>query len=380
MIKISQIIIAIVLLLLPSPVAAQNVAAQMETTQENTHEGIFLEGAKSVHVIGKTITDDAYLGGGDVYIDSVVQGDLLVAGGKVEIQGVVEQDVRVLGGTVSINGEVLGNVTALGGQIRIGSNAHLHRSLVVAAGQTEIFGQIDGKVVVAAGSVLADSLGQDNWDITAQTITVEPDFSAKSLTYRSPNKATIAPQASISGEIRYIPDQLYRYKFNPVRVHNVGRIINQVFMVGRAIEAMFALVLGLILLKIFPKQFGDMLSTLELNYVHLFGKGLLILIVIPLLIALLVITILGIPFAIITALLYWVLLFLAKILGSLLVGRFLLQSLGLGERRGWALITGIIVYLLLGFMPVIGFLYRIAILSAATGMIYLYWRKDHPSV
>jgi hypothetical protein len=68
---------------------------------------------------GEVISDDLYVGAGEIFIDGTVEGDLVVAGGYIEINGVVTGDVLAAGGGVVINGRVGDDVRAAGGGVTI---------------------------------------------------------------------------------------------------------------------------------------------------------------------------------------------------------------------------------------------------------------------
>lgn len=53
---------------------------------------------------------------------------------QIDVQGIVSGDISSLAGNIDVNGEVYGDVVALTGQVKLGPSAHIHGSVLSAAG------------------------------------------------------------------------------------------------------------------------------------------------------------------------------------------------------------------------------------------------------
>ena len=101
--------------------------------------------------------DDATIRlGGDIEITDKVDGSLHGAGGRISIDAPVEGSVAVAGGKIIVNAAVRDNVRAAGGHVTI--NAPVGGDASVAAGTLELGpnARIDGKLSFRGGELLRD--------------------------------------------------------------------------------------------------------------------------------------------------------------------------------------------------------------------------------
>jgi len=81
--------------------------------------------------------------------EEVVNHDLLVAAGQIDIAGTVEGDVIALGGLISISGNVKGDILAAGGTINLSGKTE--GNVRVAGGEVTVSGQIGRNLSVVSG-------------------------------------------------------------------------------------------------------------------------------------------------------------------------------------------------------------------------------------
>src|SRR3989338_3767574 len=247
--------------------------------------------AERVEIEG-TVNGDVYAAAGQVYIDGTVNGDLLVAGGQINISGDVSQNLRLAGGNLTIANNVGGDVEAAIGSIRLTPNANI----------------------------------------------------SGNMTYWSNEKSSV-DDARVGG----------RVYFNRTEEGAESKIRNAAGKAGGAVSIgsfIFTLIMGIAFLMFFPKftmRASDFIKTRPLKS---FFLGLLSIFIFADVFIVLAVTILGIPLALLLALLYCFSLYLAMIpviylIGSLLMGRF-------GEERQeiWSLVAGLIIYWILILLPV----------------------------
>jgi uncharacterized membrane protein len=101
------------------------------------------------------------------------------------------------------------------------------------------------------------------------------------------------------------------------------------------------------------------------------------LVTVPVVSVLLAITLVGIPVSIVTILIGYTVYVLAGFIAAFFIGRIVLMKY-LGERRGWALATGLAIFYVAGFLPYIGQLLRLIATVFAIGGIVLSYR--HPEI
>lgn len=110
----------------------------------------FLSGATIT--ITKPQKSDLYISGGTVIINAPVYGDIIITGGKVEINDSIMADVLIAGGKVTLNGYVGDDVRCAGGRITIRS--FINGDLVVAGGIVTVTpSSSSASVTVTGGNV-----------------------------------------------------------------------------------------------------------------------------------------------------------------------------------------------------------------------------------
>ncbi len=197
-------------------------------------------------VIGKdeVIDDDLFVGGETVTVDGTVNGDLITAGQTVIVNGKVTGNVIAAGSSVTVNGEVGHDVFAAGAAVtigpdaRIGHNAYtagasvesrggslIDGSLLIAAGQGLVSGQITNDLLAGANRLRLESAVGRNAKIAVDASTSE--FSPTSA-YFGPNMPpmpgvpaglTFGAEARVAGSLDYI---------SPETVKGVDSVSSQV--------------------------------------------------------------------------------------------------------------------------------------------------------
>ena len=296
-------------------------------------KGPYFTSGSSV-TISDTINGDVYAAGGTVIVDGTINGDLLVAGGTVDIKGQVTQDVRAAGGNVTISGRVGGNVTVGTGDFVLASTGSVGRSLVAGAGTMQLQGPINGNVYAGVG-----------------TLTLKPGSRINgNLFYSSGRKATIAPEAQINGQIKYTPTKMKQQ----LPEQRVQQFATGAAVIGKLINLIALFIIGLLIMYAFPTFTQRVVDTVGKSPGKSIGIGLLIFFFTPLLAFLIMIMFVGIPLALIMLFWYAAALYITKLFVIIFLGEWAMQYGTKQKSTILVLITGLIVYLLLTFIPVVG--------------------------
>lgn len=181
-------------------------------------------------VVGKdeVIDDDLFVGGSTVTVDGTVNGDLIAVAQTVTINGKVTGNLIAAGSGVIVNGEVghdvfaAGAVVTIGPDAQIGYNAYtaggsvesqagsrVGGSLLIAAGQGLVAGQVTNDLLAGANRLRLESAVGRNAKIAVDASTAS--FSPNSM-YYGPNTPampfvqpglTFGPEARIAGSLEY---------------------------------------------------------------------------------------------------------------------------------------------------------------------------------
>lgn len=359
----------------PVSVLAQSNFRSGDTStlpQNETIDRDYFATGKDVSVDG-TVNGDAYLAGGNVTVNGTINGDLLAAGGNLNINGEVTGNIRVAGGNITVNGKVGRNVTAAGGSITASPNSQVTGSITSAGGNLNLLGPIGKQANLGGGQINIDnSVGSDvNAAVGNLTLSSRANVNGN-LIYWSDTKASINPQAKVSGKVtQNIPPK----KEAPKADAAAGA-----YTAFKIISFLTALVFGLLLIRLFPNFTLQTAQTIKRNWLLSLGLGFLAIAVTPFAVILLLITIVGIPFAILWIFFLVFDLWLAKIFVAIAIG----SSIAIYFKRQWTLylafLLGLIVYYIIGIIPLVGWLFSFTAAIVGLGAIILtkrnYYQKE----
>ncbi len=378
--KVAILLIAFLLALLSfsSPVFAKKTTQTIIISQGEVIDSDLLKAAEALIVSGK-INGDAYLAGGTVTFDGEVTGDLFAAGGVVKVNGKIGQDLRVCGGQVLIDAQIGRNLALVAGNADVSKNTLIPGSLLAAAGNLETKAPVAlGAKMVLGRGVLNNPIGKDVKILSGEELILGPNTEiGGNLTYRGPKEADFQKGATVSGETKFIPHTAIDKELQlptPVKPE-IQRGIKKALFPFRVLNFLVTFIISFVLLKIFPRFFVSTSTTLQEKITSSLGWGLLTLVLFPIILLLLVLTIIGIPVALFIVLVFALALFLAKLVGSFCLGRWIFKKLTQDERRGWALFVGLLVYSLAKIIPYLGWLFVLGLIIASLGSITLHFKN-----
>jgi cytoskeletal protein CcmA (bactofilin family) len=386
-------------------------------------------------VIGpdEVIEDDLYVTAGEVVVDGTVRGDLIAFGGSIVVDGTVEGDLIGAARSVVIGGTVEDDVRIAGQTLLLGEGAEVEDDLIAAGFSLEnVPDSAVGGTLMYAGyqALLQGTVGEDvnaaanglelggevgaNVDAEvdgedggppaflfapqADLPTVDPGLTLTDsatvggdLTYESSTEARIDPQAQIEGEVigeeRPAEEEEDAYTF-----------ADAVFDHLRSFVAL--LLVGLILIWIAPNWVRRRAGTVLERPVASLGWGVLGLVAflalaVAILLATLVlavilglltlgglvalIVVLGLLAEVVLVLAFWIFTnYLAQIVVSFLAGLLLVEAVrpGRGSGRVLPLVVGLILYVILRAIPVLGALVGLAVVLLGLGALFHWiWAK-----
>jgi cytoskeletal protein CcmA (bactofilin family) len=302
----------------------------------------------------ETVSEDLTATAGTVVVRGTVDGDLDAFAGNVIVTGTVTGDVRAFAGNVRIAGNVGGSVEAAGGNVFVEDGAEIAGDLQAAAGVVAINGSVAGTARV----------GSDE-------LTVGPSAVVGGDLLHSAASPDVADGARVDGQIRQVED-VGEPRATPLVPGWVSAVYG--FLVN--------LVVGVLLVALL-RGFSDSTAARFVERpLTALGVGLLALVGVPALLVVLAITIVGIPFALVGALLYALALWLGYVYGAFAVGAWLIALAGEDWGRIAALALGLAAVTVLGLVPVLGGIVQFVVLllglGALTGALYDRWRSTEP--
>ncbi len=353
-----------------SAFAQQNLASgnTVVLKRDQTINSDYFATGESVTISG-TVNGDAYVAGGNILIDGRINGDLLVAGGTVTIRGTITDDVRAAGGNITVSGNIGKNITAAGGDVHITDAARIAGSLTSGAGNVSVFAPIGRGITVGAGNVTIGSAVNGTINAGVGNLTLTPDARINgNINYWSEANAQVSPGASVSGQITHNIPQ----KQPQITAQKTTEFFAKAALFWKLISFTSALVVGLLLLRFFP-QFTEKAAQTALDSpLKSILIGFIALVVTPIAVIILLVTVLGIPLALVLLVLYWLALYTAKIIVGLATGIWVANRSGWKRNIGWVFVLGLLLYYIVTSIPVIGWIIGFFAMLLGLGALLIY--------
>ena len=263
------------------------------------------------------VNGSAMLAGESVDVDGYVNGINFSAGNKVKFNG--QSDYMFLAGnSINVDGDVLKDVAIAGNIINIGNKANLQRDAVIAGSDIEIGGIIGRNVTIYGAKVsIKNASIYGNVRIFAQEIKVDDtSFIAGKLSY--PEDANV----SISSNVKNV------VKTSPIQTDRGDDLAN--YLMSRVWSLMSLVLIFSLLSLLIPKLFENIQKRYEKvdfnRGVQTFTKGIVFLILVPVLCLMLLMIPFGIPLSLIIFALYIIIIYLSKLFAGYFVGYKLWQK------------------------------------------------------
>lgn len=316
--RLSIIILLLVSMLVLSPhsLALELMAQDVVTVDEPIEDDLFASG-DAIYI--NAPVDSAVVAGGTIEINAPIKGDLIAAGGKVEVNSDVGGKIVAAGGTIEIRGDVARNVVLAGGQIQIEPGSKIGRDALISGGNVYNGGDIEGKLWV----------GAENFQ----------------------NEGT-------AGDLK---TEKWNHEKERASKRGIG-MFGILWILG-------FLLTGLIILKVFP---GGMYAVDDeikdspaikalIGFFLIIGSTILILIS--------MITIIGMPLALVLLSLFILALLLANLFVSFSLGRWIAATLDKDINDIVAFVAGFIILSILFVIPFVGWVIELVSISLGFGAI-----------
>lgn len=387
---------------------------------------------------GEVIDDDVFVTGEAVIVNGTVNGDLFAFGQTVTINGEVNGSLFIGAQTVTVNGPVTGSIYGGAAALTLGADGTVGRNLLFGGFslQTEA-GSTIGRDLMMGGyqGLLAGSVGRDlnaavgalelagnvGGDVDAMVGTpgeAQPTFVMMpgELPPSVEPGLRVAESAEIGGQLKYSSsqDQASAIQAEPVggvlfeesvvetseATESVGigtSIVGWIFT--RLQDFLSLLVLGGLVIWSVPHLFskavdkaeeqplpsaGWGVATLFLGYIGAFVIAALI-IVLAIILGFITLgglagTVMGVGFGSLGVVFISFQLLVSygsKLIVAFLCGQLLLKQFApkYAEHKGWTLILGVALYVLLRGIPFIGWIIGLAATLIGLGALWLIWRE-----
>ncbi|PIT97486.1 hypothetical protein COT77_01195 [Candidatus Berkelbacteria bacterium CG10_big_fil_rev_8_21_14_0_10_41_12] len=366
-------IIIVIFVILAVPTFA--LAAEFRSNHQGTDTVKKGEVVKNLYIANQQVTieanvqNDLYGAGQNIIINGDVSDDCFAAGTTVTVNGATGDSLKIAGSTLNLNGPVGSDLFAAGTTINFAKSANVVNDLLAAGTMITLDNKIGGNVKLAGSAIqINGTIGGDVYIAGVDKLTIGDNAVINgNLTYRSSQKAEISPNAKILGDTNYKPIDTDKQK----QIGQFTRSIKALFTTLGLIKVVSIIILGLILISMFPKQTDNVV---KLGYKQ-FGMnilyGIIIGILAPLGIFVLFVSVFGYMIALTALLAYLLLCIIAGVYEAIIVGSGIIKIFEKKDYRcDWrTIIIGKIAVVLIVLIPIIGWIGNLIFFLAALGAL-----------
>jgi cytoskeletal protein CcmA (bactofilin family) len=361
--------------------------------------------------------DDLYLAGNSIRFESQITGDLIGAcqdfvysgqsqGGvnwaarHINIIGPVAGSVRAFAQTIEINSIIGRNLIVFAQSVNLGPSTDIARDASLFGSQVSFEGKVSGKMKIDGERIKISGIVEGDLTINALELEVSPNTVINGrLIYKSPNEAKIPAGAVIQGEIKWLRQdkEAKSEKYHAFRsitsmimgfmliniIASIAIFILSLFLGNIVIIPLIYLSLiasGLITLGLTKNKATKCVAIMKERPWVSIGLGFVIMLIFPLAIGLTIITLIGIPIAVLILFGCGILMFLGAIYTALYIGSLLCKLAGIKKQEPSlvCLLLGIFTLTSASLIPVLGILVILVTLMFGLGATVLSFEMFNP--
>ena len=359
-------VLVLVFYALPAAAFTARSGTEAVVSKDETIEGNLIISGQMVTVEGN-VKGDVICAGQTVSIAGKVEGDVICAGQTLKVSSEVGGSVRAAAQTIDIAGRVNRNATVAAQTLKLDSE--VGQELFFAAQSANIGGRVGGDTAGAADSItLSGNIGR-NAQFGNNNLSVKSGAAVGgSLDYTSANEATVETGSTIAAGLRrHEPPADKRM---PMAAREKKTFPETVL--GMVFKLMFYLLFALLFAAMFRGPVTRAVDAILAKPGQTFGIGFLFLLLTPLASIILMLTLIGIPVAMVVCLFFAVAIFLAGLLAAVAVGGLLARTYFKDRKESLMAQTviGVVVLWLLFEIPFLNVFAIIAALSWGLGGVY----------
>lgn len=310
-------------------------------------EGDLYTAAESIRIHGR-LDGDLVAGSNRVLVDGRVDGDVFATGNTVDLRGPIGDSTRVAAQTLTVDTTIDGSLLAAVAQLILTDDARVAGGIVAAAARVEIDGTVENGVRLAAGEVVIRGTVDGDANLTADRVDLQPgaritgDLQYQGRTPLSPEAAAL-----VDGEVRF-----------EERVDDESEGGTPWGVVIWVLQTLAALLTGIVVVALFrgvvQRLAGSAAEQTTLSALLGFAAFLLV----PVAAGIAMVTLVGLPLGLATALLFGIALYAAKLPVAVWIGDRLLSRAGrAGASPYAAMALGVLLLYLLFAVPYVGWLF-----------------------
>ncbi len=295
------------------------------------------------------LAGDLFGVGRRVRVDGQVDGDLFALVQRVDIGGTIGDSARVVAERLAMDGTIDGDLLVVAEEVRLERSARITRNVRAAGSRVEIDGTVDGDVAVFAGEVIISGTIRGSANLKGDRISLDPGARIEGdLTYRSRMPLSQEELARVAGTAKRAEEEEAEEDAGGI---SAGSIMFWLWQTAAA------LLMGVLIIALFRGVLLLVASSIPEKATVGTLLGFVAFLVIPIASVVAMVTLIGLPVGLATFLLYWVILYVAKIPVAVWAGGRLLAWAGRPDASPYlALLIGVVLLYVLFQTPYLGWL------------------------
>ncbi len=250
---------------------------------------------------------------GAVLLSGQLENDAWVLGNTIALTGVIRDHARLLARIITVNGSVSNNSIFAGNSIHLTQTSRMGRDLLVLGESVIIEGNVDGNLTIFCKSATLSGKCAGNIRITAEDIVILPQARiGGDLIYNSPDELVLDKGVVLGGHLTRQAEETPKAEHRPLI--SWPSFLMQSWLLAGALGA------GALLLFLFPVFLDESAVQLQNSFWKCMAVGFIAVCLVTVACFFLVISLVGLPLAVLVATVFMVLAYLAKIIVALFVG------------------------------------------------------------
>lgn len=332
---------------------------------------------------GQTLEKTSFLSGNNIRVDGNINGTTFAAAGNVEINGDIDGDLFVAAQSVTVNGAVKGSIFTASQNVTV--NGHVKNNIYSAGATLNVNSKTDGSTFLAGQNIYIEEEATIDRDAfigganVYQNGMINGDLASSS--------ETLSVKGTILGDLNYRSTDKVNLS-NDAQIEGETNwkeiepkpskpITNMLTIFGILFSILAALIVWLVMRlmrRTFWTNFAEKILQTPLKT---FGFGTLVLILIPFVVVFLMITIIGIPLGLILLAFYVISLYISKIILSVFIAFWFQKKYNWSNALVfWPFLLSLILLSILVVIPFIGWILRFVIVAFGLGSIILSIKKE----
>ncbi|NNF00110.1 MAG: hypothetical protein HKN25_13900, partial [Pyrinomonadaceae bacterium] len=303
----------------------------------------FLSAGQNIDVKSEGTIGDVAVAGANVTISERALGYVMAAAANVNINAPVGNDLWAAGAQIFVNAPVSDNAMLAGSTVIIQKDGTIGNDVRIAASTVDIKARINRNLRVSAANVRISSEVGGDVEIYAQNVSLDPGAKVLgNLVVHGPNEPIVSSGAKVFGNVEHRKIE---------STQTTGSSIRNWFG-GWFIRFLWITVLGLVAVWFSPVWTDRVATAIRAHTGKSFLIGLLVILAMPILLLLLLITVAGLPLALLLGALTVVAALLSAVFVSYLTGEWFLKQLKRWEKSNvLKIIFGALIVTLVMSLP-----------------------------